>query len=152
MEAIVLAIVLLGVLAIAFDLHVTMHGLLAAIGSLSLSFGLGWLIWVSLSPLGAIMVSVPLAFVILGLGRPLFRSLRMLEQRPPAPEFSSDIARAVEPLQPVGFVRIDGTLWRGITDAGPVEPGQKVLILERRGLSLRVVPLSPEVAQALEIA
>lgn len=151
MEVMAVVVVLVGLFAVALDLHVTMHGLLAAIGSLTVLVGFGWLIWMTFSPPAAILVTLSLAVFALRMGRPLFRSWRELERRAPAGEFTSEVARTVEPLRPAGLVRVDGTLWRAVSAGGPVAASQAVLILERRGLSLRVVPLSPEEANHFDV-
>jgi len=51
-------------------------------------------------------------------------------------------ARACESLDPQGYVRIDGELWRAELAAGcaPVAPGARVRVEAVRGLTLRVTP------------
>ena len=41
-------------------------------------------------------------------------------------------------LEPKGVVRIQGELWTAISDSGPVEPEEEVVITRVEGLKLRV--------------
>jgi membrane-bound ClpP family serine protease len=147
MEPVATVLILLGLLAIAFDLHVTMHGLLAATGVGAVVLGLAWLAWLALPPIIALTVAAAITAVALRVGRPMFRGLRELLERAPQPEFISDVARAVEDLQPAGLVRIDGMLWRAVSVAGPAAAGQAVRIVARRELSLMVAPLNAQEAR-----
>jgi len=149
MSTVALVLVLIGLAAISIDLHVTLHGALAALGTALIIVGLVWLAALTLSPLGALLIGVGLAIFAVRVGEPAFRGWRDLLNRPPAPEFSSEVARAVEDLRPTGFVRVDGMLWRAISVSGTAEAGQAVRILVRRGLSLMVLPLTPQEASAL---
>jgi membrane-bound serine protease (ClpP class) len=146
MEALASVLIMLGLLAIAFDLHVTMHGLLAAVGIAAVALGMAWLVWLALPPIIALTVAALIGAVALRIGRPIFRAMRELLERAPQPEFLSDVARAVEDLRPAGLVRIDGMLWRAVSVAGPAAPGEAVRILARRELSLMVAPLSSQEA------
>ena len=151
MQATAWILLMLGLVAIALDLHVTMHGLLAALGLSAVVVALAWLAFMTLSPLGAGLILVGLSGLAVRIGPPLFRSWRELLEREPAPEFSSEVARAVEGFDAVGLVRVDGILWRAVSVAGPVVAGQAVRILARRRLSVLVIPVTSEEASGLEV-
>lgn len=146
MEALASVLIMLGLLAIAFDLHVTMHGLLAAVGTAAVALGMAWLVWLALPPIVALTVAALIGAAALRVSRPIFRAMRELLERAPQPEFVSAMARAVEDLRPVGLVRIDGMLWRAVSVAGPAERGQAVRVIARRELSLMVSPVSAQEA------
>ena len=56
---------------------------------------------------------------------------------------------AKEPLAPSGYIQVHGVLWKAKLMQGysPVEVGEAVLIIERRGLTVWVQPGDERVAQ-----
>jgi len=46
--------------------------------------------------------------------------------------------QAVEPLTPVGYVKVGGELWRARARGGPIPAGAPVVVRESRGLTLIV--------------
>lgn len=86
-----------------------------------------------------------IAVVALMVGRDLaiYPMLRSAFGKPPhAPVPIGAMGQAVEPLAPVGYVRVDGELWRARTlhPADEVVTGARVLVREARGLTLLVEP------------
>lgn len=47
-------------------------------------------------------------------------------------------AIVVETLKPQGVVSVEGELWNSISKSGIIEAGQEVIILEVKGLTLKV--------------
>ncbi len=45
---------------------------------------------------------------------------------------------ARDPLQPSGYVQINGELWQAVTEGDPIPSGTQVQVLSVRGLKLRV--------------
>jgi membrane protein implicated in regulation of membrane protease activity len=57
---------------------------------------------------------------------------------PPRTRLLGARGRAVERLAPVGYVRVDGELWRAETTGREVAAGAEVVVREVNGLTLRV--------------
>jgi membrane-bound ClpP family serine protease len=51
--------------------------------------------------------------------------------------------RAVERLDPSGYVRVDGELWRAEAMDGEIAAGAQVVVREADGLTLRVESAAP---------
>lgn len=45
-----------------------------------------------------------------------------------------------KPLDPVGYVKVQGVLWKAIYDKGTLEKGSAVVVVEVEGLKLHVAP------------
>ncbi len=61
-------------------------------------------------------------------------------------EVRGTVATTCEELDPTGYVRVGSELWRAectLADA-PIAAGQRVRVLDARGLTLRVAPLPEE--------
>jgi membrane-bound serine protease (ClpP class) len=59
---------------------------------------------------------------------------------PPRARLLGARGRAVERLAPVGYVRVEGELWRAETAGGEIAAGAAVVVREANGLTLRVEP------------
>ncbi len=57
---------------------------------------------------------------------------------PPRVRLLGARGRAVERLAPVGYVRVDGELWRAETTGGEIAAGAGIIVREVHGLTLRV--------------
>ena len=62
---------------------------------------------------------------------------------PPRTRLVGARGRAVERLAPVGYVRVDGELWRAETSGAEIEAGAPIVVREASGLTLRVEPAGP---------
>lgn len=95
--------------------------------------GFGLPIWAGLAVV-ALVVARDLA---------IYPALRSAFGKPPhAPTPIGATAEAVEPLDPLGYVRVNGELWRARTvhPADEVVPGARVRVRDARGLTLFVEP------------
>jgi membrane protein implicated in regulation of membrane protease activity len=94
---------------------------------------LGWL-----AGLPAWLVPVGVAAVIVK-DLAMYRVVRHTLD-PPRARLLGARGRAVERLAPVGYVRVDGELWRAETTGGEIAAGAEILVRELNGLTLRVEP------------
>jgi membrane protein implicated in regulation of membrane protease activity len=69
----------------------------------------------------------------------MYRVLRPTLQ-PPRARLVGARGRAIEPLAPVGYVRVEGELWRAEAAGAPIAAGTDVVVCEANGLTLRVEP------------
>jgi membrane protein implicated in regulation of membrane protease activity len=92
---------------------------------------LGWL-----AGLPAWLVPVGVAAVIVK-DLAMYRVVRHTLD-PPRARLLGARGRAVERLAPVGYVRVDGELWRAETTGGEIAAGAEILVRELNGLTLRV--------------
>jgi len=67
----------------------------------------------------------------------MYRVLRPTLEPPPARLLGAR-GRAVERLAPVGYVRVDGELWRAEAAGGEIAAGADIVVREASGLTLRV--------------
>ncbi len=137
--------ILLILLAFGFflaELFVTSHGLLAAGGIASLTFGSLILFSRSSPPLeidrGMIavvvsLVSASLAFLIWAVIRAQRRKVAT-----GAEGLIGKIAVAQTSLDPKGTVLVEGERWTGILNNGKVKAGEEVIVTEVEGLTLKV--------------
>src|SRR5919201_2722837 len=129
--------------AIIFDLHVTTHGAIAAAGGAGLVVAIAWLLFLTAPPWLTLLVSTGLLVVLFTGGRWLYRRWRALLKRAAQDPVVGRVARVAIPLQPDGWVKIDGVYWRGASPTSLVARGEEVLVLGRHGLTLDVGALSP---------
>jgi membrane-bound ClpP family serine protease len=134
--------------AIIFDLHVTTHGAIAAAGGAGLVVAIAWLLFLSAPPWLTVLVSAALLVLFFTGGRWLYRRWRALLKRAAQDPVVGRVARVAIPLQPDGWVKIDGVYWRATSPTSSVAQDEEVLVLGRHGLTLDVVALLPgEAAQ-----
>jgi membrane-bound serine protease (ClpP class) len=143
-------ILALSVLAIIFDLHVTTHGAIAAAGAIGLVGSVGWLLSMALPAPLAALISIALAAALILVGVRAFRRLRSLLRRPATDSVVGRVAVVFQPLQPQGWVRIDGVYWRAVSPGAEVGAGEEVLVLGRDGLTLTVAPLRQQEAARIK--
>ena len=53
-------------------------------------------------------------------------------------ELIGKTAEVITPLEPKGTVFVEGERWSAISESGPVEPGEEVIITRAEGLKLYV--------------
>ena len=90
---------------------------------------------------------VPVAAILLGLyvGKDLalFPVMRVVFRPSASSKYVGATGVAVEPLDPVGYIRVGGELWKAQTSGERVAPGTHVVVREARGLTLLVEPREP---------
>jgi membrane-bound serine protease (ClpP class) len=137
-----LLLILFGLVLLVAEIKVVSHGLLAiggivsmALGSLMLfeapeaGFRISW--WVILPTVGA---TAGLFLFVLTAG------VRALARRPllGAQGLIGQVGVARGPLTPEGWVTVQGEIWRAVADAGPIDDGTPVRIVDVQGLTLKV--------------
>ena len=140
---IVIAFVLLGL-----ELFIPSHGVLGLGGAVALV--LGGLLLTSGNP-PEFQVS---RWLVIGLAAAmgtmvLFVLLNILRIRrmPAQVGMETTVGRTAvvrSPLEPTGFVFIDGEYWTAESEDGPLQPGESVVITEVQGLKLKVKRQQPE--------
>lgn len=95
--------------------------------------------WLADLPVWIVAVGVA-AVVVKDLA--MYRVLRPMLQ-PPRARLVGARGRAVEPLAPTGYVRVEGELWRAEAAGAPIAAGTDVVVCEANGLTLRVEPAGP---------
>ncbi len=136
-----LLLLVAGAAAVAIDVHVTNHGVLAAVGLLAAVVGLAWVVWLSLPAVVAIVVIALVAGASLKFGYALIWGwLRLVRSRARG-QFFDATATVRRALRPDGLVSVDGAYWKAVCPTAEVPVGAKVLVLERRGLTLVVCPV-----------
>lgn len=142
------ALILFAFILFGLELFIVSHGILGIGGAVSLV--LGGLLLTSDNP-PEFQVSRWLVFTLaaaLG-GFVLFVLVNIIRARrmPAQMGIETVVGRqavARSPLDPQGFVFLDGEYWSAETEDGPVQPGERVVITEVHGLRLKVKHPQPE--------
>lgn len=134
-------LVLLGIAFIAAEVKVASHGVLTTGGIASIILGAMMLVQAPVKEMQIRMVTlVPAALVIalmtLSLGRLAVKTRQHRATTGSAGLLGSS-GSAETKLDPLGWVRVGGELWKARSDA-PVEPGQSIVVTGLDGLELRV--------------
>ena len=136
-----LVLLILGIVLLVADLHVTSHGALTVAGLISLSFGAIMLFRNAPTPYH---VSLPLVVgVSVGLGSFwAFAMTKALQiRRSPVRMGPQSIVGAVGEVRPNGMVFVNGELWQARTATGAdLAPGSHVRVEAMDGLVLEVTP------------
>jgi len=95
--------------------------------------------WFQIEPWGiAVIVVLVVAFLALVIWRGILVHRRRISAG--SEDLVGRTARVRNALQPEGTVFIQGELWTAVSEAGNVEPGEKVVITGVDNLVLRVIP------------
>jgi membrane protein implicated in regulation of membrane protease activity len=91
------------------------------------------------------LLELPAWIVPIGVAAVIAKDLAMYRVmrhtlEPPRARLLGARGRAVERLAPVGYVRVDGELWRAETAGGEIGADAEIVVLEVNGLTLRVEP------------
>jgi membrane protein implicated in regulation of membrane protease activity len=113
--------------------------LLQAPGWIAVAAALAVLSW--LAGLPAWIVAVGVAAVVVK-DALMYRVVRHTLD-PPRGRLLGARGRAVERLDPSGYVRVDGELWRAEAVGGEIAAGGEVVVREADGLTLRVESATP---------
>lgn len=138
-----------GVALIAFafvlfglEMFVTSHGILGIGGAISLVLGGLFLTNgnqadASVSPWVIAVVAVPMSVLVLT----VFVNIVRVRKMPARMGLETVVGRTVvarSALTPQGFVFMDGENWQAEAEDGDVQPGEKVIVTQIRGLRLKV--------------
>jgi membrane-bound serine protease (ClpP class) len=141
-------LILLGAGLLAAEFFTPSYGVLGVGGLVSIVLGIlffpaeplmppGWFSAFRLLVLGVgVIGAFLLAIVIMGVSR-----IRRHKPVHGEAEFQNASATAVTELNPRGMVRIKGEIWQAVSKNGhTIGEGEKVTVLERRGMTLSVGP------------
>ena len=141
-----LVLILFGIGLFVADIKAATHGVLTVGGLVALlagstflftpTFGPGLDPWVTLLVAGGFFgfFVVVLRKVIAARLRPAFTG---------ADTLVGSEASVRENLDPQGLVFLQGSLWKAVTDGGPIPAGQRVRVVGRQGLTLTVAAAEP---------
>jgi membrane-bound serine protease (ClpP class) len=143
------ALILIGLAFVLFaaEVMVTGFGLLATAGGISLALGGLFLVdGEGPMPRVSLWLAVGTAVAFTGFFAFAMTKIRQSRTRPAgrigAGSMTGKEAVAVTPLDPDGYVLVEGERWAAQTAGGPVAVGERVTITRQEGLHLRVVPVS----------
>lgn len=140
-------LILLGLAFLISEAFVTTHGILATAGAISLALGALLLPREPLLPgpwfvaFRNTAVGVAIAFAVLSavVVAAVVRTRRRRAREGTGAEFPRR-GRATTPLDPEGWVRLGGELWRARAAEPPIPAGQEVEVVAREGLKVVVRP------------
>lgn len=146
MAQIGLLLVLVGVVLLVIEAHVTAFGVFGTTGVVASATGIGLIVTVAGAPL---IVAIPVALVvfIMGVGLLLIAGKKVLDAQhlevQSGPERLVGIAATVRAWsEDEGQVSADGALWSAQTSFGwedpPPKPGETVIVSQLDGLTLSV--------------
>jgi membrane-bound serine protease (ClpP class) len=145
-----LLLMALGFVLFAIDLHAPSHGILTTGGVVSFGVGSFLLERTSESPTAGIsrvavvvVTAVMAAFFIFAIGAVLRTRLERVTTGTEGMRGAIGVVR--EPLDPTGYVFVNGELWRAHSSGGTILIGDFVRVIEVDGLTLLV---TPEVGEA----
>jgi membrane-bound serine protease (ClpP class) len=134
-------LIILGMVFFVLELKTPSYGALGLGGIIA--FTLGSIILFSPSPFYAVAKSLILGFAIVTAA--FFLLVIRLVWKAHRGRIVSGIERLQDaegvvklPLDPTGIVLVDGEEWNAYTDSGPIRPGERIRVLEVKGLTLRV--------------
>ncbi|PWT75952.1 MAG: serine protease [Bacteroidetes bacterium] len=139
-----LALIIFGVTLMLLEIKITSHGLLAIGGVVSLLMGSLMLIRPDSNlDIGRISLVLVISTVALSAGFFLFvigMGLKAQRRKPVTgiEGMLGEIGETIDPLSPSGKVRVRGEIWKAVSLTGDLMAGEKVRIMEVRGLTLYV--------------
>lgn len=133
-------LILAAVALFAAEIKVASYGLLTVGGLAAMILGAMMLVDAPPELRISLRAVLPAALVMAALTLALVRLVVQAQRRRPltGPEgMRGELAVAVTPLVPEGWVQVQGEVWKAVADA-PVAPGEKVTVNAVEGLTLRV--------------
>ena len=139
-----LALIVFAIILFILEVKMATHGVLAIGGAVSLLLGSFMLIQsdsslefvkISRSVIYSTVIITTLFFLfIIGAG------LRAQRAKPVTgvEGIKDEIGEAIEPLEPTGYVRVHGEMWKAESLSGKIEKGQKIKVMRIEGLTLFV--------------
>ncbi len=139
-----LALILLSGILFFLETQITSHGLLAIGGILCLFLGSVMLFKTLPSGIGispVFMYSVVSFFAIL-FGSITYLAIKTLKKPPVSGKegLIGKVGKALEDFDKEGAIFVEGEIWRAQTKV-PVKKGEKVIVIDKEGLILKVKPL-----------
>ncbi len=142
----VLLLLLAGVFFVA-EVFTPTHGILTAAGVIALVLAAIFLVTEPLLP-----PSFFRQFLIIGIVSALVSgagvigavTIALKAQKRPVASLVGSRAEVTKRIDPEGQVHVHGERWKAVTDQGPIEPGEEVVIVARDGLTLTVEPSARE--------
>jgi membrane-bound serine protease (ClpP class) len=136
-----LALILLGVVLLVIDAHVTSHGALTVAGLISLAFGMVMLFHNAPAPYHTSTPLVVTFTVVIGLFWVVALTKAVQVRRRPVTVGPQRVVGAEAVVRETGQVFVEGELWHAHRDdGGELVPGQEVRISAMDGLELTVTP------------
>lgn len=142
------ALIMLAFILFGLELFVTSHGVLGIGGAVALIFGgliltsgnpeqyqvSPWVVFTLAGILGSLVI-----FVFVNVVRIRHMPAKMGQETVVG---RTAVARSV--LSPEGFVLMDGETWTAQAEGGTIQPGERVIVTEIKGLRLKVRKATPE--------
>lgn len=142
-----LLLVLLGAVFFVAEVFTPTHGILTTAGVVSVILGVIFLLDEPLLSRDFLetfrLVGIISAVVSGGVVLAAVAIAVRVRDRPVEMEMVGEQGRAMEPIEPTGKVRVRGEWWNARSQAGPIQEGQRVRVVERDGLTLTVEPVDP---------
>ncbi len=136
-----LALILLGVVLLVIDAHVTSHGALTVAGLISLAFGMVMLFHNAPAPYHTSTPLVVTFTIVIGLFWVVALTKAVQVRRRPVTVGPQRVVGAEAVVRETGQVFVEGELWHAHRDdGGELVPGQEVRISAMDGLELTVTP------------
>jgi membrane-bound serine protease (ClpP class) len=136
------ALIMFAFVLFGLELFVTSHGILGIGGAVSLVLGGLFLTNgndtnASVSPWVILVVALPMAALVLT----VFVNIMRIRRMPAKMGLETVVGRTVvarSALTPQGFVMMDGENWQAEAEDGNVQPGERLIVTQIRGLRLKV--------------
>jgi membrane-bound serine protease (ClpP class) len=143
-----LALIVFAIILFILEVKMATHGVLAIGGAVSLLLGSFMLIQsnssleyvkISQSVIYSTVIITTLFFLfIIGAGLKAQRATPVTGME----GMKGEIGEVTELLEPIGYVRVHGELWKAESVSGKIEKGKKVKVVRMEGLKLFVEPVS----------
>ena len=139
-----LALILLAGLLFFLETQITSHGLLTIGGVISLFLGSVMLFKTAPSGLGinpSFLYTVASFFAIV-FGSITYLAVKTLRKPPVSGKegLMGKVGKALEDFEKEGMIFVEGEIWKAVTES-QVNKGEKVIVIGKDGLTLRVKPL-----------
>jgi membrane-bound serine protease (ClpP class) len=142
-----LALMIFGIILFLLEIKITSHGLLTIGGIISLLLGSLMLIRDDTAfPILKISTTVILSTTAITALFFLFvvgAGIRAQRAKPVTglEAFIGETGIVLEPLDPLGNVRVHGEIWQALSETGRIEAGEKIRVLSMKNFRLTVEPL-----------
>jgi len=142
-----LALILFAVILFVLEIKITSHGLLAIGGTISLLLG-SLMLFRSDSPFTVNPLSKTIVFTCVAFSALFFLFIATMGLKAQKRKymvikdtFQDTIGFAAEEFEKEGMVLVQGELWQAETNAGKIEKGEKIRVLERKNFKLIIEPV-----------
>ncbi len=138
----ILLLLLAGVFFVA-EVFTPTHGILTTAGVVALVLAGVFLVTEPLLPpafFRRFFIIAIVSALVSGAGVIGAVTIALKAQQRPVASLVGSRAEVTKRVDPKGQVRVRGELWKAVTDQGPLEDGQEVVVVARDGLTLTVEP------------